>query len=63
MNETTTTPATKLLTRREAAEHLSVSLRVLDELAAKRKLKFVKIGSSVRYRLQTLEAFIQANEK
>lgn len=63
MQDTTTTTARKLLTRPEAAEHLAVSLRVLDELAAKRKLKFVKIGSSVRYRIQSLESFIQANEK
>lgn len=53
----------KLLTRPEAAEHLTVSLRVLDELASKRSIRVVKIGRSRRYTLQALEDFIQANEK
>jgi excisionase family DNA binding protein len=55
--------ASKLLTRHEAAEHLTVSLRVLDELAAKRKIRAVKIGRSVRYRMQALEDFIKASEQ
>jgi excisionase family DNA binding protein len=53
----------KLLTRPEAAEHLSVCLRTIDELTAKRALRAVKIGRAVRYRMQSLEEFIEANEK
>jgi excisionase family DNA binding protein len=53
----------KLLTRPEAAEHLTVSLRVLDELAAKKAIRFCKIGRSVRYRIQALEEFIKASEQ
>jgi hypothetical protein len=48
------TASNKLPTRPEAAEHLTVSLRVLDELAAKKAIRFCKIGRSVRYRLQSL---------
>lgn len=55
--------ANKLLTRHEAAEHLTVSLRVLDELAAKKAIRYVKIGRSVRYRIQALEEFIKASEQ
>ena len=56
------TASNKLLTRPEAAEHLTVSLRVLDELAARKAIRFVKIGRSIRYRLQSLEDFILASE-
>lgn len=57
-----TTSQNKLLTRPEAAEHLTVSLRVLDELASRKAIRFVKIGRSIRYRLQSLEDFILASE-
>lgn len=55
--------ANKLLNRPEAAEFLNVSQRTLDEQTARGKIRAVKIGRSVRYRIQALEDFIQANEK
>lgn len=55
--------ANKLLNRPEAAEFLNVSQRTLDEQTARGKIRSVKIGRSVRYRIQALEDFIQANEK
>lgn len=53
---------TNLLNEKEAAEMLSVSLATLRRRRSEgRPPQFVKIGSSVRYRLEHLEAFIAAS--
>ena len=50
----------ELLTEKEASEVLSLSLATLRRRRGKgRPPQFVKIGSSVRYRVEDLDAFIQ----
>jgi predicted DNA-binding transcriptional regulator AlpA len=50
-----------LLTEREAAEQLSLSLATLRRRRCEgRPPKWIKIGASVRYRSEDLEAFIQS---
>ncbi len=44
--------------KREAAEYLGVSVRTLDRLPIPR----VKIRGSVKYRIETLDAWSRANE-
>jgi excisionase family DNA binding protein len=51
-----------LYTRPEAAAKLAISLRTLDEQMAVGKLKFCRIGRSIRFRLSALEEFISATE-
>ncbi len=51
-----------LLTRKEAAKILCVSLRTVDELISNGGILVVRIGRSVRIRLSTLERFIEAKE-
>jgi len=52
-----------LVTSREAARLLSISERTLWELAKTRKVKRVKIGRSVRYHINDLEAWIEAQKE
>jgi len=52
----------KLLNRSEAAEILNVSLRNLDERTARGEIRVVRVGRSVRYKRESLEDFIEANE-
>ena len=47
-----------LLTRKEAAEALSISVDTLDELRADGKIKAVTIGARVHIAVAELEAFI-----
>lgn len=47
-----------LLTRKEAAEALSISVDTLDELRADGKIKAVTIGARVYIAVAELEAFI-----
>lgn len=47
----TTDPATDgLLTKRELAARLKVSTRTVDEYMRRRRLCFVKLGKTVRFR-------------
>lgn len=46
-----------LLSRREAAQSLSLSIRTLDKLIATGQLPTTRIGRSVRIHVDTLEAF------
>lgn len=48
-----------LLKRDEAAEVLNISLRHLDTLVATGEITPVRIGRSVRFRPETLRAFIE----
>ena len=49
----------KLLTVGQVADLLSISEGYVHALKATGKLKFIKIGSSVRYRRSDIEQFIQ----
>ena len=53
----------KLLTRKEAAEFLRISIRKLDDLAATGMIPYCKIGdgsrSRVVYELRDIEEFIE----
>ena len=51
-----------LLDRHQSAAFLSVSIRTLDEKIARKEIPVVRIGKSVRLRIETLERFIEANE-
>lgn len=57
----TPSPTTQplLYTRQEAAAQLAISLRTLDELTASKRLKFARIGRSIRFRPAWLEEFIE----
>lgn len=52
----------QLLTRREAAECLRQSVRMVDMLIASGELPAVRIGRSVRIRPSAIEYFISARE-
>jgi excisionase family DNA binding protein len=51
-----------LLTRKEAAQFLSLRKSTLDSWACKGNgPRFIKLGKAVRYRMSDLEAFIESN--
>lgn len=52
----------QLMTRIEAAEALSISLRKLDLLTESGDLQAVRIGRAVRFRRAALELFIEIHE-
>ena len=47
-----------LLTRKEVAEVLDVSLKVLDRLVRDGQIKCLKISAKVRFRRSEVEAFL-----
>jgi len=50
----------KLLTRREAADHLGLQVQTLAVWAMTGKhLPLVKVGRTVRYKLADLESFVE----
>lgn len=55
----------QIMSRREAAEYLRISVRKLDYLAESGELKFVKLGKGKRarvlYRRKDLDEFIELN--
>lgn len=54
----------RLLTRTEAAAFLGVSPKTLDCWAWRRRgPKFVKVGRLARYRVQDLNAYVEANAR
>ena len=53
---------TPLFTTQEAAAVLGVGKRTLQELAATRKIAFVKIGRSVRFHTDDLIDFIESQK-
>ena len=61
MSDTTTAP--KLLTRQQAAEYLNVKPQTLAKWAMTKRynLPVVRLGKSVRYRLEDLDRFIEDN--
>ena len=52
----------QLMTRKEAAEALSISLRKLEGLIKSGDIPVVKIGAATRVRPSALEYFIEARE-
>lgn len=58
----TKTATKQLLTRPEAAESLSLSVRMVDELVKSGDLPAVRIGRAIRFRPSALEYFIEARE-
>ena len=51
-------PSLRQLTRKEVAEVLDVSLKVLDRLVRDGHIKRLKMGAKVRFRLSDVEAFL-----
>jgi excisionase family DNA binding protein len=51
----------KLLNTAQAAARLGVSKRTVQELAAARKLAFIKFGRNVRFHPDDLAAFADSN--
>lgn len=56
----TTTEAGQLLTARQAAAQLAISLRKLWELTQRREVPSIRIGRAVRYAADDLAAYIDA---
>lgn len=52
-----------LLTRKEAADRIRVSVRKLDDLEASGRLQAIRIGRRVLYHPKTIEAFIRTQAK
>jgi len=52
----------RLLTTRQAAERLAISLRTLERLAASGELRAVRFGRSVRIDSADLAAFIESRK-
>ncbi len=48
----------KLMTKRETADRLSVSTRTLDRIRSKGEIKAVSVGGQVRFRPEDVEKFI-----
>ncbi len=59
MNESTFTKP--CLTRIEAADYLSISVRLLDRLATEGRLPKVKIANKTVFRRIDLERYLEAN--
>ena len=51
-------PSLRHLTRKEVAEVLDVSLKVLDRLVRDGHIECLRIGAKVRFRLSDVEAFL-----
>ena len=47
-----------LLTKKDAAEQLKVSVRTIDRLRARKELRFVTVGRQVRFQTADLDALI-----
>jgi excisionase family DNA binding protein len=50
-----------LITKREAAARLRVSVRFVETQVRRRALSVVKLGRAVRFRVKDIEAFVEAN--
>ena len=51
-------PSLRLLTRKEVADVLDVSLKVLDRLVRDGHIECLRIGAKVRFRRSDVEAFL-----
>ena len=61
MAESTQPLPTRLLTPKEAARFLSISIRALDRLVKLGTVAIVRLGGSRRFRLEDLMATIEQN--
>lgn len=52
-----------LLSRKQAADSMAISIRKLDSLVASRRLPVVRIDSSVRFDPADLAAFVERSRK
>jgi excisionase family DNA binding protein len=52
----------RLLTVQEAAQYLAVSASTLYGWVWQRRISFVKVGRALRFDLDDLEAFVEANK-
>ena len=50
-----------LLTKRETATYLRVSVSTIDKLRAEHALRAIKVGGRLRFPVEALEEFIKAN--
>ncbi len=62
MNAPTTAPQPIQVSEREAAKRLNISERTLYNRRQTGKIKFVREGSRILYRLDALDAYSKANE-
>jgi excisionase family DNA binding protein len=53
----------RLLTVKEAAQYLSISVSTLYGWVWQRRVPFVKIGRAVRFDPRDVEAFVEANKQ
>lgn len=54
---------TNLLTIKEASEYLAIKQSTLRSAIFNKKIKYIKIGRLVRFRLDDLHEYIQKNTK
>lgn len=54
-------PLDPLLTKKEVAEHLGVSMVTMERFIGERRFPFVKIGAQVRIKRSDLELFIDSD--
>ena len=52
-----------LLTKPEAAKRLAVCPRTIDNLVSRGHLPCIKIGSALRFKIEDVQAFIEAQRK
>lgn len=55
--------AERLLSRRQAAELLSVTTRFLDYQRSAGRIRSFKVGNVVRFRLSDLKAYVEASSR
>lgn len=55
------TPSSKLLTKAETAEYLGTSERHIERLWATRQIAAIHVGRKIRWRVEDLDAFCEAN--
>lgn len=53
----------QLLTREEAADHLRISVRTLDDMEEAGEIQAVRIRGRVLYHRETLDAYIQRQSR
>ena len=61
-NHSRTPKSIRLLTPKEAAEFLSVSIRTIQRLVSTADLRAVRISKSMRFRMDDLLHFVDRND-
>lgn len=52
-----------LMNSKEACKYMRISARTLSRLMESRKIKYIKIGKSVRYEKADIDKFIENNKR